>query len=156
MSSVKREIHYFLQKEWQKRWTKGWKHAPECLHAKMFFPNLDLGKSKKLLFGGNSRKGYSIILQMISGTNHLAYHNTKIGFMHDWTCRYCKAPDSKESTYHLITECDTFAYIRFRTLGHPYPPPPYDYLSAGKLLGFLREAPIQWLPADPDDSQITQ
>ena len=123
---------------------------PECLHTKMFFPNLDLGKSKKLLFGGNSRKGYSIILQMISGTNHLAYHDTKIGHMHDWTCRYCKAPSSKESTYHLITECETFAYKLFITLCHPFPPPPYDYLSAGQLLSFCKEAFIQWLPEDPD------
>ena len=122
----------------------------DCLHTKMFFPNLDLGRSKKLLFGGNSRKGYSIILQMITGTNFLAYHETNIGNMHDWTCRYCGAPDSKESTYHLITQCDTFAYTRFITLGHPYPPPPYVYLSAGQLLSFLQEAHIQWLPNDPD------
>ena len=58
----------------------------------------------------------------------------------------------KESTYHLLSECDAFAYTRFTTLKHPYPPPPYDYLSAGQLLGFLKEAFIQWLPADPDDS----
>ena len=93
---------------------------------------------------------------MISGFNHLAYHEYRIGYLDDWGCRYCKAPNSKESTYHLITQCDTFAYTRFTTLKHPYPPPPYDYLSAGQLLSFLKEAFIQWLPEDPDDSQITQ
>ena len=148
----KREVHYYLQKEWQRRWKLGWKHNPECLHTKMFFPDLNLGKSRKLLFGGNSRKGYSIILQMITGTNHLAYHETKIGHMHDWTCRYCRKPSSKESSYHLLSECDTFAYVRFKTLQHPYPPPPYDYLSPGALLSFSREANIQWFPGDLDDS----
>ena len=89
---------------------------------------------------------------MMTDFNHLAYHETKIGNMHDWTCRYCKAPSSKESTYHLITECETFAYKRFTILGHPFPPPPYDYLSPGKLLSFCKEASIQWLPEDPDGS----
>ena len=87
---------------------------------------------------------------MITNFNHLAYHEHKIGRMQYWTCRYCQAPNSKESTYHLITECETFAYKRFTTLGHPFPPPPYDYLSAGQLLSFCKEAHIQWLPEDPD------
>ena len=108
---------------WGCQWHKKRLSQATRLATKLFFPDLNLSKSRKLLFGGNSRKGYSIILQMITNFNHLAYHETNIGHMHDWTCRYCRDPDSKESTYHLISQCDAFAYVRFKTLRHPYPPP---------------------------------
>ena len=125
---------------------------PPCRVGHLFFLEINLSRSRKLLFGGNSRKGYSIILQMISGFNHLAYHETIIGSMQDWTCRYCKVEGTQESSEHLVSECDAFAYKRFRILGHPFPPKPYGWLSPGKLLDFLREVPIQWLPEDETPS----
>ena len=125
---------------------------PPCRVGHLFFPEINLSRSRKLLFGGNSRKGYSIILQMISGCNHLAYHQVRIGTMDDKPCRYCRAEGSEETAEHLLSDCDAFFTLRHRTLEDHSPPKPFDHLSARQLLSFCKEALIEWLPAD--DSEV--
>ena len=150
LASVKREVHYYLQNQWARRWVNGWRKNPPCRETKLFFPTLNLSKSKKLLFGGNSRKGYSILLQMITGFNFLAYHETRIGRMQDSRCRYCNVPGTTESPEHIFSTCESFGRLRFKHFrGNHTPTPPFDSLSTGGLLGFLREAEIQWFPEDP-------
>ena len=67
--------------------------------------------------------------------------------MLDSSCRYCKVPGKQ---VHLLSESETFTYLRLITLGHPEPPPPYDYLSPARLLGFLWEASILCFTEDLD------
>ena len=96
--------------------------------------------------GAKDRTTYCIALQLISGHDYLLDQESKIKGYPSPPCRLCNVADSKENAMHIMSECEALAYIRFQTLHHPFPPSPWDYIPVWKVLRFLREAPVQFLP----------
>ena len=145
-SALKSDIHFYVKKAWNKRWKDGFRRNPTCEQTKNWLPEINYSWSRKLLLGGKSRIEYSIALQFVSGHNYLLEHESRIRGYPSPICRLCQEPGSKEDTEHIMSICESLAYIRFQTLLHPFPPKPWDYIPVWRVLGFLRKAPIQFLP----------
>ena len=125
---------------------EGYRNNPPCNQTNNFLPKINYKFSKNLLLGGTDRLLYSIALQLVSGHNYLLEHESRIKGFPSQNCRLCSEPDSKEDTEHIMSQCNALAYVRFRTLAHPFPPKPWTYIPIWRVLSFLREAPIQFLP----------
>ena len=146
-SSIKHEIYLFFVAEWNKRW-KDTTRKPKCAATKDWFPSINPRHSYQLM-NGRSRYEYSVLLQAITGHNHLAYHESKMDDTIDPKCTLCKKEGTKETTRHFLTECDALAAARLRTFGTHTPAVPYTFTIA-QVTNFLKTytSEVGWLPAD--------
>ena len=144
LSTLKSEISKFVQKNWQKRWKHNiYKEAP-ALATKLWFPDLNPKKAYDLLKNRN-RTDYSIMVQAISGFNHLAYYESKVNYEVSSNCNICRRP-LKMMTEHIFAECEAFGTLRLRIFGHHSPR--LETISVVQLVRFLKEANIDWLLTD--------
>ena len=107
---------YDRQKLWAacyKQWTTEWQQLPTCRMTKIFFPNPDKNKTKKLLKHG--RAYLRRIIECTTGHNNLHYLQSKI-YPEDVSelCRFCE--EEKETFDHLLNECPCFQQARFDIL----------------------------------------
>ena len=146
MSTIKSEISGYLLKFWQVRWKQNpYKESP-ALATKLWFPIVNSKKSFNLL-NKRSRSDYSIIVQAITGFNHLAYHECKVNQLAERgpNCSICRRP-LRMTSEHIFNECEAFATLRLRIFGHHSPA--IETISVPQLTRFLKEATIGWLPTE--------
>ena len=84
----------------------------------------------------------SIMVQAITGFNHLAYYESKVNDCSP-NCTICRRP-LKMTTEHLFTECEALINLRLRVFGHHCPQ--VNAISVVQLVRFLKEANVDWLP----------
>jgi hypothetical protein len=78
---------------------------------------------------------------LLTGYCHLKGHLFKMGLTESPICERCLEKD--ESATHILCDCETIAYLRFRHLGH-YFMEPGDYQDApiSKILHFIRSVGV--------------
>ena len=130
LSYIKSRIREGLRQEWNTRW----QNLTTCRQTKLWFPSLDLSKSKQLM--KLSRPSLSILVQAITGHNSLAYHESKLNPGFDPACDLCDSGE-RQTTEHLTTQCDAFWYQRSELFGEYTTTLPREW-SVAKLAGFLR------------------
>ena len=145
MTTIKSELYSFVQNGWQRRWKHNvFKEAP-ALATKLWFPAVNPKKAFQLI-SNRSRKDYSIMVQAITGFNHLAYHESKVNAIaaqRGSNCTICRRP-LKMTAEHIFTECEVFATQRLRIFGHHRPE--VETITVPQLTRFLNEAKVGWLP----------
>ena len=112
----------------------------------MWFPEVNPKKSYQLT-NKRTRYEYSKIVQAITGCNHLAQYENKIGNpeVHTPQCTYCNKLGSVENTEHLFTSCDFFAITRLQQFGTHEPlPETLKDIEVDKFVDFMNM--INWLP----------
>jgi ribonuclease HI len=121
------------------RWSTRWKSAKEYRQTKLWFPELDPGKSKQIT--NNSRNTVSTMVQGITGHNFLMRHQHLISYEVSPKCRACSL-DSEESFEHLSTDCPATLTLRQSLWNTPDGLPLDDMTSWSvlNLLAFLRSA----------------
>ena len=147
ISAVKTAIYPYFEQEWDRRWINNLLGTiAKCRQTKQWFPHIDKKKSCQLLLG-RSRYEFSILIHAITGHNHLAYHEHKQNSEVSPTCTLCNQEGSHMDTQHLFTDCEALGLIRQRIFGTHNPEVPFK-LGVGKMVHFLRETDIGWLPDD--------
>jgi hypothetical protein len=76
------------------------------------------------------------VVRLFAGHSHLKGHLFKLGLTDDPTCGKCLEDD--ESATHILCDCESLAYLRFRHLGQFFMEPS-DYYDApiSKVLHFI-------------------
>ena len=103
MSMFKREISTCIQKEWTEEWQKN----PTCRMTKIFYPNSDRSKAKRLL--NLSRKKSRRLIEAITGQNNLHYVQNKIRKT-EHLCRLCE--EEEETFDHFVNDCPCLRQAR--------------------------------------------
>ena len=150
LSSIKYEILQLLRKQWNTRWTQNTNKDAGSVQTKLWFPELNSKKSFQLMHQRN-RFDFSILVQAITGFNHLSYHNAKIDKSENTSrrCTICKKSvlsGEVMTTRHLFTECEALGLLRLRNFGTHEPV--ISQLPISQVTRFLTEANdiIPWLP----------
>jgi len=126
-----------IKKFYTRRWNNQWKKYPEARQTKIWFPQTDKHKSKKLLQLNRTLLGKTV--QFLTGHNNLMRHRHLKDNSIDPTCRMCQMKD--ETSFHVIAECEalwqTRRFIFFETkLSNP------PNWTVCQVTRFLRESPI--------------
>ena len=148
LTAVKSDLLAILHKQWNLRWTQNLlKSDALALATKLWFPEINSKRSCELI-NNRPREDYSIIMQAITGFNHLGHHESNIDLSKNTSaiCTICRKPGSDMTTEHLFTECDALALTRLRMFGTHCPE--LKSLSSQQFCRFLLEANIAWLPVD--------
>lgn len=95
------EIKTKIEKRYRSQWEKDWQTAKEYRQTKIWFPKLNKIESKLIL--QRSRFELGLIIQFITGHNHLHYHRSKCDDNVDDKCRLCQ--EGQESSWHIAAEC---------------------------------------------------
>ena len=122
----------------------------EAKETKLWFPEINSKKSFELMHQ-RSRLDFSILVQAITGFNHLSNHNAKLDKMENTSrrCTICKASvltGEVMTTNHLFTECEALGLLRLRIFGTHEPV--ISQLKISQVIRFLTAANkiIPWLP----------
>ena len=117
-----------------KAWNNRWKNYPHCRQTKIWFPKIDLAKSKLLIRSNRTNLGLAIA--MITGHNRLKRHEAIVSRDEiDSLCRMCGEED--ESSFHIIGECPALWKIRadiFQELRSLSNPPKWEVPQFMKFL----------------------
>ena len=98
----------FIKEKIYEVWQEGWRNEPTCRQTKLFHPLPDRNKSKRYL--KLARSQLSILVQITTGHNALAYHVSKQDPKVDPKCSLCLEAD--ETFYHFITDCPRLRQTR--------------------------------------------
>ena len=126
-----------------------WHNSNSCRQTKIFFPDFNSQKSKKLI-KGQDRITYSRVVRFITGHAFLRRHNTICDTYNPPSalCRLCEDGD-EETPEHLITFCPNLWRSRMQEFGNivlnPFRP---EWTPSG-LVGFLRN-PIFAILEEPE------
>ena len=122
-------------------WNEWWHARPPHRYrqTKHFFPDINPKNSFKLCSG--KRKRFSALIQWVTGHNHLRYHSSLVNNNpSEAECRYCH--NGRESTFHILAECDNFATLRFSIFGNDRLFLPLD-VNIKTMNQFLKEAKLE-------------
>ena len=89
-------VDTLIMQEWNLRWTTD----TQYVHTKIFYPEVDISKTKHIL--RHSRSYVQTLVRAITGHNFLAKHQNRIGNPVAPECRLCE--ENFETFIHLITE----------------------------------------------------
>jgi ribonuclease HI len=127
-------IKGILQDDMVRKWNQRWHDEDQFRQTKLWFPNICLNTSKKLL--KSDRYLYCQLIQVVTGHNYLNYHQFNCKRVTSPLCRYCDVDEGHaESSWHIMVECPAFALERQRILGHYNCPPGLQQLSAFLRIG---------------------
>ena len=95
---------------------------------------------------GLKRKQWGIMVQFMTGHNHLGRHNNIVDPKEDPECKLCNH-GYPQTTAHVIGECPSPHLVQIRThlFGERYILPPFDHLPIGKVLAFQLQSGISAL-----------
>jgi ribonuclease HI len=108
-------IHNLIKGELTQRWNQRWKTLTTCRQTKNWFPVVDQRRSMTLI-NKSKRADYGVVIQFITGHNHLRRHEALVTPGLDKMCRLCN--EKEETSFHLATECPRVRSYRseaFRT-----------------------------------------
>ena len=147
-ASIKTELQEIMLKQWDRRWKQNIFKEAKAEATKLWFPSIDLKKAFTLIKNSN-RVQYSILMQAITGFNHLRAHSSKVDLNKNIgpNCNICKQ-EYAMTAEHILTRCDAFGLLRLHIFGRE--DPKLNNLTPRQLARFLDEANIGWLPGDPE------
>ena len=126
-------------------WNKAWQGLTTCRQTKIFFPRVDLAKSKKLRRA--KKELYSRAVRWITGHNFLRRHNNITDYVDTAReCRYCKIQE--ETSGHIITECEAFWRERRDCFSSFWLNPQSPNWTPEQLQAFLSATSVAWLEDD--------
>ena len=162
--------HAAVHKAMLHTWTQRWIHdTSDSRQTRMWFPSgpvssfsFSLLRTPRIVCGQ--------LIQFLTGHNHLNRHvnliaqkqrdnqaaraarRAAIGLESDSEEEPITVPDSgcdfcgvgKQTSEHILSQCDKFATLRLMHFGNAYPLPPFT-MPLNKLIDFLREAQIKSL-----------
>ena len=96
-ATIKAELRGALRKEW----TSCWRAEPTCRQTRLILPK-PAPQPASFLFK-LTRHNLSMMVQFISGHNHLKYHQTLTGKSQISQCRLCE--EDTETAWHLLNTC---------------------------------------------------
>jgi ribonuclease HI len=99
-NAKKTEIKQATMKNWNERWN----NLDTCRQTKIFFPHVDLTKSKKII--KEDKSTVSTLVQVLTGHNFLNRHEGLIDRETQKTCTFCGYDDQEETASHLVTDCE--------------------------------------------------
>jgi ribonuclease HI len=110
-SWIKGKIKMYVHDEWKQRW----EGIQEARQTRIFFPEPNIRKSKKLMSYDKQTCGK--MFRWISGHSFHRYHNylTDPERFGSSMCRACR--EEREETSHLFAFCGGLAHVRMRLLG---------------------------------------
>ena len=152
LSAVKAELLSILRHQWHLRWTQNLlKNDAPADETKIWFPDISSKKAHDLIHN-RPREDYSIIVQAITGFNHLANHEGRIDKSKNTSkiCSKCRKPGSLMTTEHLFKDCDALATLRLELFGNHNPE--LTSLTSRQFCRFLSRANVAWLPVDDTGS----
>ena len=86
---------------------------------------------------GMPKNDTRIVVQILTGHNHLNYDKHKMGLKANTACRRCGRDG--ETSLHVSSQCPALARIRLQTFGSALlVPKEIRSLSTNDILGFLR------------------
>jgi ribonuclease HI len=121
-------------------WNEEWIQLDTCRQTKIFLPELNITKSKKLI--RYPRETFSLMTRFITGHNFLKSHESKMNNQIDPKCRCCQ--EKYETSSHIILNCPQFARSRYSIFGHLTLNPNPEW-TPESLQKFLRNKYIQKL-----------
>ena len=96
-------------------WNEQWQKRRDCRQTKIFFPKVDLKKSRQII--SMSREHISRMMLSITGHDFRRKHEGLVNNMTDTQCRFCH--EATESSSHIINECPRLSDKRFHYLDRP-------------------------------------
>ena len=129
-------------------WNHKWHISQNCRQTKIFFPEVDIPKSKHLL--RLNREQFSRAIRWLTGHCFLNRHNHLLYPTEypDPQCRLCNL--NEETSSHIICECEALCYVRyFHFQELLLPLSPIQYLKQlTSYLSDLRISSLEHLPHD--------
>ena len=125
------------------KWDHHWKMEPTCRQTKIFCPSILEPPISKKQLKSLTRTCLKQLLRLFTGHNVLRRHRNEIMYPGEGepiSCRWCEDPDSKESSEHVMFQCD--AHHANRTQIFEQLPPLDPPCSPGKILSFLKRTGI--------------
>ena len=136
-SIAKMKIKEAMYKQWKERWLL----TNTSRQTKIFFPNIDVKKSGAII--NLDRKTLGMMIQVLTGHNHLKYHQSKIdALQQDTSCRFCL--EEEETSAHLILTCPRFWYARMECFNDTILEETPDW-KVKQLLKFLKKVKMKEL-----------
>ncbi len=133
----KTEIRNRYKKQMVAAWNERYKRDPRFRQTKMWFPEVDLPTSKRIM--SLSRAELSHAVQVITGHNFLRRHNSLIDDGATYSeCRLCL--EDEETSHHIVAECPALGYARFQVFGVIALKQPLVW--SGEMVRFIRESSI--------------
>ena len=127
-----------IRKALEREYNIYWHNSSTCRQTKIFFPDFNSQKAKKLI-KGQDRVMFSRLVRFITGHAFLRRHNT-VCETYDppsTLCRLCE-DGSEETPEHLITFCPVLWRSRMQELGNTVLNPFRPEWTPSGLVGFLR------------------
>ena len=94
-------------------WSKRWKERSDARQTAIFFPEINLRKSEKLIKLSKEALGKAV--RALSGHDFRPRHTAILEKQLPLSCKFCKT--SEESPSHLILHCPKFNHFRAQTFG---------------------------------------
>ena len=111
IATVKNIVYKRIYKEWKYNyihWEESKLGISKMSHFRLFWPEIDATKSNKIMdFIGESRKDFSIFVQLLSGADYLNKYQFKLGENDHDFCDQCGDETKFENFAHII-ECPAF------------------------------------------------
>ena len=111
ISYLKREMEEASRAEWKERW----RASNMCRVSKLFWPDIDSSRSKKLYY--QSRNRLRSFIGIFTGHCMLGKHAKNMRLTDTDECRFCEGFDSVESIEHIFCECPALDRSRWLNLG---------------------------------------
>ena len=131
------KIKEAMYKQWKERWLL----TNTSRQTKIFFPSINVKKSGAII--NLDRQTLGMIIQVLTGHNHLKYHQSKIdALQQDSSCRFCL--EEEETSAHLICTCPRFWYARMECFNDTILEETQDW-KVKQLLKFLKKVKMKEL-----------
>ena len=117
------------------------RYPEECRQTKQWWPTVDKKRSQQML--ALKRRQWGIMVQFMTGHNHMGRHNNIVDANEDPECKLCNH-GYPQTTAHIIGEClnPHLTQIRVNLFGRRQISPPFNNLAIGKVLAFQLQSGI--------------
>ena len=149
-SIVKSKIKKATDKRWAYRWQNNigtkWNHR----QTKDWFPK-PRPKFAHQLLKSSDRITYSRKVHIITGHGPFNYHEDRCRPADGPGpfCDRCNVPFTKQTSKHILQECEVFAHLR-HMIFHDAFPESMEKITDHMLTRFIKESNFKWFPFDDD------
>ena len=88
-------------------------------------------------------------MHIVTGHAFLGYHNYLVAKDREEgatpICTLCKKEESRQTSWHILANCEALMELRMHSFGHPFLQSLYD-IKKVELVLFLSELPINLFP----------
>ena len=92
----------------RKMWSDRWQNGKDARQTRLFFPDIDLKKSRELR--KLTRENLSKAIRAITGHDFRRRHESLVSGVNLGNCRFCD--QQEESSFHVVNQCPRLAWKR--------------------------------------------